>query len=544
MKKKKKTDRKSEILSIYLKLVRSLGRIPTRANMLDMGVTRDSIRTAYNSLEALEIAARTKAPETFENIVDRTSFTSERFEALKKDSKKFYRFVVTTAVCGQGNLDVPFFLSIKKFCKLNNAKLLVIPVQDPANRWAKHSWNLDSRLKDEAIIFSDLSLNSNISVRTIKLSAKQIDPVTGLDRLGQQGGSFIFGSPKQRMRTVAVGEGKLPHIFMSTGAITTKQNSYEKEYYFSQRTAYLAEHDHIVGAIIVEIQDDNTFHFRQIQSDNNGHFYDLGIKYTQTSKTFVGAEGFILGDWHSGVTDKTAARAWKEVSEEVKPRRLVIHDFLDGRFNNHHDVNSTITRARLAMQNKISLQRELERCIRDLNKLSALAETIVIVRSNHDEVIERYIQDGRYLTDPINLELASKLVSPMIQGKMCLQYLMENLHTLCNTKERLTATNIVWLRRDDSYFIEGVECGAHGDVGSNGARGSIRSLELAYGNCVVGHSHSPEILRTVYRVGTSSIFRLPYVKGPSSWMHTSCLIHKGGARQLINSINGDWRIYD
>ncbi len=87
-----------------------------------------------------------------------------------------------------------------------------------------------------------------------------------------------------------------------------------------------------------------------------------------------------------------------------------------------------------------------------------------------------------------------------------------------------------------------IELGAHGDKGANGARGSLLAMENAYGNSVSGHSHTPEILRGAWQVGTTSLLKLEYVKGPSSWMHTSCLVYPNGSRQLINAINGLWRL--
>ena len=87
-----------------------------------------------------------------------------------------------------------------------------------------------------------------------------------------------------------------------------------------------------------------------------------------------------------------------------------------------------------------------------------------------------------------------------------------------------------------------VELGAHGDKGANGARGSLHAMENAYGNSVSGHSHSPEILRGAWQVGTCSYLKLEYNQGPSSWLHSSCLLYPNGARQLINVIGGQWRL--
>jgi hypothetical protein len=105
----------------------------------------------------------------------------------------------------------------------------------------------------------------------------------------------------------------------------------------------------------------------------------------------------------------------------------------------------------------------------------------------------------------------------------------------------LKTNKVKCLMRDEDFKIARIQLGAHGDLGANGARGSLRAMEAAYGNSVSGHSHSPEILRGAWQCGTSSYLKLSYNRGPSSWMHSSCLVYPNGSRQLINSINGEWK---
>ena len=40
--------------------------------------------------------------------------------------------------------------------------------------------------------------------------------------------------------------------------------------YVSKRLSYIADHDHTIGALIVEIEDDKYFHFRHVQADEEG----------------------------------------------------------------------------------------------------------------------------------------------------------------------------------------------------------------------------------------------------------------------------------
>ena len=101
--------------------------------------------------------------------------------------------------------------------------------------------------------------------------------------------------------------------------------------------------------------------------------------------------------------------------------------------------------------------------------------------------------------------------------------------------------NIRFLKRDESYMIADIEIGFHGDVGINGARGSISSFAKIGPKTVIGHSHSPGITEGAYQVGVSARKDLEYAIGPSSWLHTHCIIYPNGSRALINVINGEWR---
>jgi len=84
----------------------------------------------------------------------------------------------------------------------------------------------------------------------------------------------------------------------------------------------------------------------------------------------------------------------------------------------------------------------------------------------------------------------------------------------------------------------------HGDKGPNGSRGSVKSMEVSYGQSITGHSHTPEIVRGAWQTGTSTYLKLGYNKGASSWLQSSCLLYKDGSRQLINVINGKYKLED
>lgn len=105
-----------------------------------------------------------------------------------------------------------------------------------------------------------------------------------------------------------------------------------------------------------------------------------------------------------------------------------------------------------------------------------------------------------------------------------------------------------WLKENVQFCqrsgmkVLGIEVGQHGDRGINGARGSAVSFAKVPTKMIVGHSHSPQINKGCYVVGTSSMLALEYNKGASTWHHAHCIIHRNGKRQMIFITNDGWKL--
>lgn len=532
------TKTKRAILRIYTRLVKRKRMFPTRTDLLEEGITRDMMRHHYGNMKKLREAAKLAYPAAFKGVLDVADFTSPKYrKRIKKLISSNKRFLITTLVNGQ-KVDRSFLKSMLNYCKRNKAKLILLPSHDPAHNLDNEiEWHVDDQIvaEDLPIIFDDLALNSNIHLSGIRITAKQINPTTGLARLSQGKGGFVFASPKQSLEFVANSNTKLPHPMMSTGACTIP--NYKTTLGNSLRTAYLAEHDHTIGGIVVEVENDDIYHFRQVQADEKGRFIDLGTMYTSTGTKKVKPK-FIMGDYHAGEHDETAVKAWTEVINELKVDEVIFHDLFNGSSINHWEDRNIIIKARKAKKNQLSLEEELKITAVELDRILGLKSVKrgVIVKSNHDEFLERWLQEGKFKTDPHNFQLGCKLADKYVDG---MEPLKEGLDLVGGVKN---AKKLLWLDRDQDYKIAGIECGAHGDKGPNGSRGSIKNIEKAYGKCIIGHSHTPGILRGIYQVGTTTHLQLSYNIGPSSWVHCSCLLYPNGQRQLINSINGKWRL--
>lgn len=535
---REKSKKRKQMLKDYANLRRKLARDISMDDFTSKtSYTKDMLKHHWGSISKIDAEARNKYPKCFLDVYIDDILTEEQLEKLRSTVENNNKFVVTTAVTGCV-LDTKAYNSIKQYCKLNGAELLVLVASDPASNLDRGTLGrIDKRLVDEAIVLEDTYLNENIFLSTIKLSAKHIDPITGLGRIGQREGSFIYASPKQRLKSSPISNIKMPHFLMTTGAIT--KPDYTSSHYMSNRTAYIADHDHIMGGLIVEIGGADEYHFRQFQCDDKGRFIDLGVQYDGKKTKKIAPEAFVLGDWHSGSTCPMAKGVWKDISKKLKPKSVVMHDLFDGRSINHHEAHNIDSLAKRAEQGYLNLKDELNLVARDIEELSTWAKEVVIVKSNHDEFLKRFLQKGNFADDPYNYKTFLRLALEYVETSCDpLKYGVEELGELSDKVKN----KVKWLERDEDYLVSGIQLGAHGDKGANGSRGGLKSMEVAYGQSVSGHSHSPEILRGAWQVGTSSKLKLSYNVGPSSWLNTSCLVYPNGQRQLINAIDGKYTI--
>lgn len=535
---------KSDIIENYIKYVSIYGITPSLNVVKSWGyTTRDINKLFKNMLNLYEVCAK-KAPHVFSELVNDLLFTDKAFEELKKKVKKKKVFILTTAVSGK-EVHEPSFKALKAFEEVNDGMIIIQPCEDVASRSSVFDYELDKRLRDCGFAFKDLQLNDKFFLSSIRVSAKQINPLTGLDRLAQAKGSMCLASPKQWLKFVANSNTKMPKALMTTGAITIGDYSTDKS--MSKRTSHIAEHDHKMGAIIVEIEDNCIFHFRQIQFDKDGSFYDLGWKYSPDGSVVDINEldgekpVVVFGDTHVGSHCPEVNECLHEITDYVGAEKAIIHDIFDNRFNNHHDVGKPLTRAKLAMQDKISLMEEGRITAEWLDEWSEKLSKLVIVKSNHDEALDRYLDEGRFINDPTNCYYALELAKKKVEGEDPLKYLVNDMIGLSEPNK------IHWLERDEDYEVYGIENSAHGDKGGNGSRGSLGSIEKAYYKATVGHSHTAGIWREVWQVGTSTFLKLSYNSGPSSWTNTMCIQYPNGQRQLINIIrtkdgSTSWRL--
>lgn len=525
----KLNDKQQKTLKTYSKIAKSNRKYPSRSDMIKAGISWDTIRAQFGGMDAMKDKAREYDPKSFAEVIDPEYFDNDAFNALKAKVAKHKMFFITTAVAGAPIHD-DFLASIDTFCKERKAMLLICPAN-----YALYDMDHDLVVNRD-IVFKGLKLNSNISISPVKIDPKQMDPTQSLDSVGQREGTILLASPKQRRRPVANSNNKLAHILQATGAITKPK--YVPQDGIPKRRDFLAEKQHVMGGIIVEIVDDKYYHFRNVEMRKDGSFNDLFVNYSPEGVSKIKALAITQGDYHVGDTDPQADAVADELCRLGQPKYRIFHDLFDGKSINHHEIKNKVVRAIQANEGKTSLATEMHELKQALKKKLAqgTAEQLVVVKSNHDEFLYRYLCEGTF--DDQNRIISTKLQSIAMEGKDPLKDGLKELFDFDG------GNKIRWLARDEDFRISRgkIESGCHGDLGANGKRnpGSMGMLK-AYGDCTYGHCHYGEINHGAMSVGTTTFRKVSYNRGASSWEQVHCITYDDGTRQLINCIEGKYR---
>jgi len=187
--------------------------------------------------------------------------------------------------------------------------------------------------------------------------------------------------------------------------------------------------------------------------------------------------------------------------------------------------------------------------VRFLSRLLKRGTTPVVVESNHDLGLERYVREGRYRMDPVNVRFGLKLDDAYLSAREAQARALDAgdpvpsfslLEHAARGMSEDALDGVQWVHDGKSYIVDDVECGNHGFRGANGAKGTISGFARIGRKMSIGDKHSPEIMDGVYCAGTMTL-QHGYNKGPSAWAVTHVIQYPNAKRSLITLQNGKWR---
>jgi hypothetical protein len=355
-------------------------------------------------------------------------------------------------------------------------------------------------------------------------------PLTGFEGfVGKSSG--IVGHPKRALKTVPSGT-RVPRILATTGAVTVPN-------YTKSRAGKRGEHNHVLGALVCEIDEKGLYWLRQVTADRSGAFYDLDKRYTPTGvEKAPRALSLALGDLHAGADDLAVLGATKRLINLVKPQHVVLHDTLDFSSASHHAKGLKASVDRVGQ--KGCVRTEVADTAAALTEIAEWGDhTVHVVRSNHDAHLDQWADSTDPRTDPRNVRYWCELQVAAFQhheetGKWPMLFPME-----C---ERLGVPKTVkFLGLNDSLKLADVEMARHGHVGIGGSRGSPAQYAKLGVKTTTGHTHAPEIVDGSYVSGVTGSVDMGYNSLPSAWAQASTLQYADGKRAIIFFWAGKFR---
>lgn len=381
------------------------------------------------------------------------------------------------------------------------------------------------------------------------------NPLAGLDSHGGEKDG-IFPHVRFEKRSIATLKGKPAKKIYTTGGITT--------YNYVQKNAGLkAEFYHCFGALMVEVRSDGEHYVHHINADSRGNFYFLfdpegeaeGIIKIENGEVYYGydAEALNPGDLHASEVDETVLEAvWGDkygtsLIDHLNPKYQFLHDVLSFNRRSHHDMRDPHLMYEKFIEGEECVMGELH-ATKDLiqSRIEREGTQTVVVRSNHDCHFEQWLRDNpaAYARDPVNAEL---FLEAQLAKYRSIKERDRSFKLIEWAMIRLGLDSLKFLDEDESFIIcgssgGGVECGMHGHLGLNGARGNPRSLSKLGNKCNLGHYHSSGIFGGAYVAGTCSKMDLGYNLGPGNWSHTMLYTFPNGKRGFAEiKADGSWR---
>ncbi|MGN6774793.1 MAG: hypothetical protein ACTHKI_05975 [Rhizobium sp.] len=365
----------------------------------------------------------------------------------------------------------------------------------------------------------------------------------------------VFPHAKLQLKSVpSTDPRQQAHQVMTSGAVTLPK-------VIPRKAGIKSIFHHIIGATLVEFDSVGDIFCRQINAADDGSFYDLD-RFVDAGRVTAGhrVKSMVCADIHRrklhhenslatfGFGTDTTTTYRDSMVDVLWPEQVYGHDVFDNEAGNHHHIGDNAYSYELAFRGRQSVLDEVRQAAEFVARIRRPGVTPVVVESNHDIGLERYIREGRYRNDGINVRYGLQLeevymaareaqAAALDAGKPVPSFSLFEAaaRALCDGLE-----GVEWVHDGQSRIVDGVECGNHGFRGANGAKGTISGFARIGRKMSIGDKHSPEIMDGVYCAGAMNL-QHGYNKGPSSWAVSHIVQYPNGKRTLITLQNGKWR---
>ena len=473
--------------------------------------------------------------------------------APKRGVKRF----IFTAAQSESAVHEPFLLNLEAYARYLGAELHIAGFTYEKRLYEENRKDVEHAFYPKRLIPYMTNSKFNVGDDLVFCGNMNTLPTAGKPLAGfevyTQNRDGIFPHAKVQLVSVPTMKDEPAKILMTTGAVT-------KRNYIQRRAGILAEFHHIIGAVLVELDQDGDHFCRHLLGDEiNGSFQDLDIKVVNGEVTEGNrVESITWGDIHIEELDEmTAGTAWGlqingmgDVSkvqvpmlDALRPREQHIHDIIDFRDRNHHNYPHD---PHFRYKQWFHGHETVEDCAKDAGEfLQAIYRPwcqTKVVRSNHDEAFDKWLKNADWKSDPPNALFYLEAQAAKLRALQAEDYFSVLEWSMGRTHPHVL-DHTEFLRADKSHTVANgkIECGMHGHLGANGAKASPEAFARMGRRANIAHFHGCKIIDGIYVAGTSSHLDLGYNSGLSSWSSSHIVTHDTGRRQIVTFKNGKFR---
>jgi hypothetical protein len=215
----------------------------------------------------------------------------------------------------------------------------------------------------------------------------------------------------------------------------------------------------------------------------------------------------------------------------LQPETQFAHDTGDFRRRNHHGIKDPHQRAMVRSAGSESVEEEVREAAHFINSISRPWCKTVMVESNHDAALAKWLKDfdgaldahNAYYWHGLNAAWHEQIRDGNL-GFNVVEYAM---------RKAGLSDDVDFVPSGGSYVVGDVECGLHGDLGVGGSRGTPQQYRRLGPKTSSGHTHTPKIVEGVYVAGVAANLDQGYNKGPTTWAHAHIIQYQSGKRTLL-----------
>lgn len=450
---------------------------------------------------------------------DKPAETSHYKKATKRKLKAKGEIYLITWAQAHTPIDEYLWGNMKAYAKKIGARIIVLPGtylnHNSDFKKLKRTWDdrvLDYMYASENKLFKHLHIIPDADILpTASMPLMGMESVTGIE-------SSIVGHPRQHKMIVPTLKTSRRKLMATTGSITVSN-------YRRARVGKKARTHHKMGFLIAEKIDKEEFVMRHVEAEKDGSFQDLIFRVAE-GKVAKGAEweAIVNGDTHLSKECRDMLKETRRLVKIGKPTFTIWHDLFDGYSINHHEQKDFVAQVIKEKKNLNSLQGEIDF---NMEFIEEWKDTnMIIIPSNHNDWLDKWVRFSEGTKDLKNAKLFNEFQALLFEEKApkgLYAYLVD----------RKFGDEVRTLDRNESFMVAGHECNNHGDLGSNGAKGTPITFKKLNTKIVSGDKHFLYTYDNAFGVGITTVLDHGYNRGMSSWIQASGLIHSNGTFQHL-----------